>query len=90
LREYLDDFIVTYLDDILIYNKNKKKHTGHVIKVLEVLKKTKLKINGEKSIFHQTKVEFLEYILTTIDVKINLKKVKIILDWPTPKTVKKV
>jgi Reverse transcriptase (RNA-dependent DNA polymerase) len=52
LREYLDDFIVIYLDNILIYNKNKKEHTGHVIKVLKILKRTELKINEEKSTFH--------------------------------------
>jgi Reverse transcriptase (RNA-dependent DNA polymerase) len=52
LREYLDDFIVTYLDDILIYSKNEKEHTGHIIKVLEILERTKFKINGEKSTFH--------------------------------------
>jgi Reverse transcriptase (RNA-dependent DNA polymerase) len=52
LREYLDDFIVIYLDDILIYSKNEKEYTGYIIKVLEVLKKTELKINGEKLIFH--------------------------------------
>src|SRR5450432_82050 len=83
LREYLDDFIVTYLDNIFIYNKNEKEHTGYVIKVLEALKRTGLKINGEKSIFYQTEVEFLRYILTTTGVKINSEKVKIILDWPT-------
>jgi Reverse transcriptase (RNA-dependent DNA polymerase) len=52
LREYLDDFIVIYLDDIFIYSKNEKEHTGHVIKVLETLKRIRLKINEEKSTFH--------------------------------------
>jgi Reverse transcriptase (RNA-dependent DNA polymerase) len=52
LREYLDNFIVTYLDDILIYSKNKKEHTGHIIKVLKTLERTELKINGEKLTFH--------------------------------------
>jgi Reverse transcriptase (RNA-dependent DNA polymerase) len=52
LREYLDNFIVVYLNDILIYSKNEKEHTGHIIKVLEILKRTGLKINGEKLIFH--------------------------------------
>jgi Reverse transcriptase (RNA-dependent DNA polymerase) len=52
LREYLDDFIVVYLDNILIYSKNEKEHTGHVIKVLKALERTGLKINEEKSIFH--------------------------------------
>jgi Reverse transcriptase (RNA-dependent DNA polymerase) len=90
LREYLNDFIVTYLDNIFIYSKNEKEHTGHVIKVLETLERTGLKINEEKSTFHQTEVEFLEYILTTTGVKINLEKIKVILDWPTLTTVKKI
>jgi Reverse transcriptase (RNA-dependent DNA polymerase) len=80
LRKYLDDFIVTYLNNILIYSKNEKKHTSHIIKVLKTLERTELKINEKKSTFHQTKVKFLKYILTTTDVKMNPKKVKAILD----------
>jgi Reverse transcriptase (RNA-dependent DNA polymerase) len=52
LREYLDDFVVIYLDDIFIYSKNEKEYTGHIIKVLEALERTELKINEEKLTFH--------------------------------------
>jgi Reverse transcriptase (RNA-dependent DNA polymerase) len=52
LREYLDNFIVAYLNNILIYSKNEKEYISHVIKVLEALKRTELKINEEKSTFH--------------------------------------
>jgi Reverse transcriptase (RNA-dependent DNA polymerase) len=52
LREYLDDFIVIYLDDIFIYSKNEKEHTGYIIKILEALERTRLKINGKKLTFH--------------------------------------
>jgi hypothetical protein len=48
------------------------------------------KINEEKSTFYQTEIEFLKYILTTIGIKMNLEKVKTILDWPKPTTVKKI
>jgi Reverse transcriptase (RNA-dependent DNA polymerase) len=80
LREYLDNFIVIYLDDIFIYNKNEKEYTGYIIKVLKILEKIGLKINGEKLTFYQTEVEFLEYILTTTGVKINPEKIKTVLD----------
>jgi Reverse transcriptase (RNA-dependent DNA polymerase) len=90
LREYLDDFIVIYLNDIFIYSKNEKEYTGHVIKILETLERTGFKINKEKLTFHQTKVEFLRYILTTIGVKMNLEKIKIVLDWPILTTVKEI
>jgi Reverse transcriptase (RNA-dependent DNA polymerase) len=52
LREYLNDFIITYLNNIFIYNKNEKEHTGHIIKILKTLEKIRLKINEEKSTFH--------------------------------------
>jgi Reverse transcriptase (RNA-dependent DNA polymerase) len=86
----LDDFIVTYLNNIFIYSKNKKEYTSYIIKVLEALKRIELKINEKKSTFYQTEVEFLGYILTTTDIKINLKKIKAVLDWPTLITVKEI
>jgi hypothetical protein len=51
-RKYLDDFIIAYLNDILIYSKTKEKHIKHVIAVLKILKKADVKINNAKSIFH--------------------------------------
>jgi hypothetical protein len=76
----LDDFIVTYLNNIFIYSKNEKKYTGHIIKILEVLERTELKINKKKSTFYQIEVKFLKYILIITGVKINLEKVKAILN----------
>lgn len=37
LREYLNQFVVVYLDDILIYFKTKEQHVQHVKKVLQAL-----------------------------------------------------
>jgi hypothetical protein len=51
-RKYLDDFVVAYLDDILIYSKTKKKHIKHVTTILKALEKADIKINNAKSIFH--------------------------------------
>jgi uncharacterized protein YaaN involved in tellurite resistance len=52
LRKYLDDFVIAYLDDILIYLKTKKKHIKHVIAVLKTLEKANIRINGAKNVFH--------------------------------------
>ena len=51
-RKYLDDFVIVYLNDILIYSKIKEKHIKHVTAVLEVLEKANIRINGAKSVFH--------------------------------------
>jgi Reverse transcriptase (RNA-dependent DNA polymerase) len=52
LRKYLNDFVVAYLNDILIYSKIKKKHIKHVTAILKALEKADIKINNAKSVFH--------------------------------------
>jgi Reverse transcriptase (RNA-dependent DNA polymerase) len=51
-RKYLDDFMVAYLNDILIYLKTKEEHIKHVIAVLEALEKADIRINSAKNVFH--------------------------------------
>jgi hypothetical protein len=51
-RKYLDDFMVVYLDDILIYSKIKEKYIKHVIAILKALKKADVRINGANNVFH--------------------------------------
>jgi hypothetical protein len=79
-RKYLDDFVVAYLDDILIYLKTKKEHIKHVIAVLKALKKTDMRINDTKSVFHVQRVNFLGYIFITNGIKIDPVKIAVIRD----------
>jgi hypothetical protein len=51
-RRYLDDFMVVYLNNILIYSKIKEEHIRHVIIILEILEKADIRINDAKNIFH--------------------------------------
>ena len=90
LREYLDVFVIVYLDDILVYSKNVKDHVTHVRKVLQKLQEHHLQVDPEKCVFHTKKVEFLGYIITTEGVEMSKEKVKAVLDWPTPTSVKTV
>ena len=52
LKKYLNMFVIIYLDDILVYSKNKKNYKKHIKQVLNVLKKVNLRIILEKSQFH--------------------------------------
>ena len=61
LREYLDRFIVVYLDDILIYSNTLKEHREHVHVVLKILQGAKLLVKKEKSQFHTQHAKFLRY-----------------------------
>jgi Reverse transcriptase (RNA-dependent DNA polymerase) len=78
LRKYLDDFMVVYLNDILIYSKTKKEYIKYVITILEALKKADMRINNAKSVFHVQRVNFLGYILITDGVEMNPVKIAVI------------
>ncbi len=62
-HEYLDDFVVYYINDILIFSKNMANHERHVCLVLEKFQEVGLYAKLEKCGFHQSKVEFLGYII---------------------------
>jgi hypothetical protein len=68
-REYLDIFVVAYLDDILIYLINEKNYTKQVNLVLKILEKAGMRINRSKYIFHTKEVEFLGYIMGLKGIK---------------------
>ncbi len=65
LQRYLNQFIIVYLNDILVYSKMKKEHVQHVRKVLQTLKKVDLRIKSGKSEFHVQSVQFLRFIVTS-------------------------
>lgn len=85
-----DLFVVIYLDDILIFSDNLEDHKVHVRKVLERLRKHNLHAKPEKCSFHTTEVEYLGVIITPEGVQMDPSKIKTILDWPTPSTVKQL
>ena len=72
--------MVAYLDDILIYLKTKEEHIKHVITILKALEKADMRINSAKSVFHVQRVNFLGYILTINEVKMDPVKIAIIRD----------
>ena len=90
LRAYLDIFVVVYLDDILVFSKDFKEHIQHVRIVLEYLEKAGLRLKPEKCEFYKEEVEFLKHIVERYKVKISLKKIKVVKNWPTLKNVKNI
>ena len=78
LRNYLNIFIVIYLDDILIYLENKKKHVIHIKIMLDALQKAYLRIKLKKCKFYVTELEFLKYVINIKGFSISLNKIKTI------------
>ena len=90
LREFLDLFCVVFIDDILIYSNNKRKHRGQVRKVLAKLKEAGLYVKPEKCEFSVEKTTFLGFIIFADGIKMDPAKVKAIHNWEAPKCVKDV
>jgi len=88
--DFLDVYVMIYLDDILIYSNNMFKHHWHVKEVLKCFCKAGLYAKAKKCKFHFKSVKYLEYILSSFSLTIFNNKVKIIQDWPELKKVKDI
>jgi transposase InsO family protein len=85
-----DEFVVVYLDDILIYSNTLEEHRRHVRTVLQRLRRFNLHAKPEKCDFHVDSVEYLGVIVSPEGVKMDPSKINVIMNWPAPKTVKEL
>ena len=90
LKPFIRKFVVAYFDDILIYNKTEAAHYNHVREVLVVLQANELYINLKKCSFLTDKLLFLGYMVSVDGIHDDKDKVRVVREWPTPKTVSDV
>ena len=89
-REYINHFVVIYLDDILVFSSNLEEQTHHVWLVLTKLWDYGLFAKSEKCEFDRTSVEFLGYMISPTGITKDERKVAAITDWPLPTRLKEV
>jgi hypothetical protein len=85
--DYLDKFVVVFIDDIFIYSQNEQEHEEHLRKVLQRLRDCQLYAKLSKCEFYISEVLFLGYIINRDGLVVDLMKVVAILDWKAPKDV---
>ncbi len=88
--EYLDDFMVYYIDDIFIFSKNMEDYEHHVRLVLEKFWEVGFYTKLEKCKFHQFEMEFLGYVISRNGICMDVHKVHTIIDWAIPTFVRNV
>ena len=86
----VDVFMVVYMDDLLVFSKDKKSHLEHLKIVLSRLKDHKLYVSPKKCEFMKSEISFLGMIVGKGGIKVNPKKVEIIRDWPKPASLTEV
>jgi hypothetical protein len=85
--EYLDRFIVVFIDDVLIYSKSVSDHEEHLRLVLQKLRDNQLYAKYNKCEFWIDEVPFLEHIISNGGISVDPAKVKEIVAWSIPTTV---
>ncbi|CAI7901147.1 unnamed protein product, partial [Closterium sp. NIES-54] len=83
LRPLLDECVVVYLDDILIYSRDMKQHIEHLRRVFEILRREKFYVKLSKSKFALKKVQFLGHMVSAQGVHVNedRSQKKKLLQW---------
>ncbi|XP_058753209.1 uncharacterized protein LOC131626411 [Vicia villosa] len=88
--EYLDQFVVVFIDDILIYSKSEPEHSDHLRTVLQVLKERKLYAKLSKCEFWLKEVSFLGHVISGSGIAVDPSKVDAVLQWETPKSATEI
>ena len=86
-QSYVDQFVMVFIDDILVYSKDRENHDTHLRVVLETLRKERLYSKLSKCEFWLREVSFLGHIVSEEGIQVDTKKVEVIIEWKPPRNV---
>ena len=89
-QPYVDQFVVVFIDDILVYSKDWEDHDTHLRVVIETLRKEQLYAKLSKCEFWLREVSFLGYIVSEEGIRVDPKKIEVIIEWKPSRNVIKV
>jgi hypothetical protein len=88
--EYLDKFVVVFIDDILVFSRSEEEHEEHLRLVLQKLCEHQLYAKFSKCDFWLKEVSFLGHIITDGGIAVDPSKVRDVLNWSSPKNVQEI
>ncbi|XP_071900991.1 uncharacterized protein [Coffea arabica] len=85
-KKYLDQFVVVFIDDILIYSKTQEEHVKHLEIVLQILREHKLYAKFSKCEFWLEEISFLGHKVSKDGIAVDPAKVEAVMNWKRPET----
>jgi hypothetical protein len=89
-HKYLDQFVVVFIDDILVYSTNHHEHVEHLKKVLDILMEKKLFAKLRKCEFWLKKVSFLGHVISRDGIEVDPSKIETMVKWERPTNVHEI
>ena len=86
-QPYLDQFVVVFMDDILIYSQLEWEHEYHLRIVLQLLRDHQLYAKFSKCEFWLTEMRFLGHMVSAPGVSVDPEKVEVVMSWERLKLV---
>jgi ribosome-interacting GTPase 1 len=77
----LDDFVIAYLNNNIIYLNSEEEHKEHIKWVLRKLYKENMPVTVKKYKFYTKKTNFIGFIIELRQISMDLKKIKAIVNW---------
>ena len=89
-QPYLDQFVIVFIDDILIYSRNCEEHADHLRTVLQILRERQLYAKLDKCDFWLTQIHFLGHVVSKDGLAVDPSKVEAVLKWERPRNATEV
>ncbi len=89
-KQYLDRFVIVFIDDILVYSRSKEERAHNLRMVLQTLREHELYAKFSKCEFWLDSVAFLGHIVFKEGIQVDSQKVEVVSNWQQPTTVTEV
>ena len=89
-RPFLDQFVIVFIDDVLVYSRSEEEHEQHLRAVLQTLREHRLFAKFNKCEFWLERVQFLGHVITGEGIQVDPTKVEAVVSWQRPRNATEI
>lgn len=89
-KDFMDKFVIVFIDDILVYSRSQEEHVDHLRVVLQILREKQLYAKFSKCEFWLDSVVFLGHVISGNGIQVDPKKIEAVVNWKRPTNVTEI